>query len=75
MLDDHVQLDAQALRVAVHADPLAPEDAADARAGGEPDDAVAGESRLGDDLRDGVARDREPAVLELEHQVLRHGSD
>ena len=46
----------------------------DARAGREADDAVAAERRLGDDLRDRLARDGESAELEVQRQVIRHGS-
>ena len=57
------------------ADALAAEHAPDARAGGEADDAVAAERRLGDDLGDRVARDGESAELEVQRQVIRHGAD
>src|SRR5581483_9225035 len=59
VLDDDVQLDAEALRRPLDLDPLAPEHALDPRAGGEPDDAVAAERGLGDDLGDRLARDGE----------------
>jgi hypothetical protein len=75
MLDDDVQLDPQRLRIAFDADPFAAQDAPDARAGGQPDDAVTGESRRSDDLGDRIAGDREATVLEVESEVIRHGAD
>ena len=74
VLDDDVHLDAERARVAVDADPLAAEHAADAGAGGEPDDAVTAERPFGHDLGDRVARDRQPAELQVQRQVVRHGA-
>src|SRR4051794_14916059 len=73
--DDDVHLDAKRLGLALDADPLAAQDAPDAGAGGEPDDAVAAECPLGHDLGDGVARDRQPATLEVQEEIIRHGSE
>ena len=74
MRDDDVQLDPERPRVAVDADPLAAKDAAHARAGRQADDAVATERPLGDDLRHRLTGDREPAVLQVQGKVVRHGS-
>ena len=71
MLDHDVHFDAQPGCVALDGHAVAPQDAADARPRRQPDDAVAGERRLADDLGDGVTRDREPPVLELQRQI-RH---
>ena len=59
--------------VAVDADPFAPKDPTDTRAGRQADDAVASERPLGDDLSHRLARDREPAVLQVQEEVIRHG--
>jgi hypothetical protein len=75
VLDDHVQLDPERLRIALDADPLAAKDAPDARAGGQPDDAVTGESRRSDDLRDSIARDREATVLKVQGEFICHVAD
>ena len=73
MLDDDVQRNPQRLAPAVDADPVAAEHAADAAAGAQPDDAVAPEGRLGDDLGNRLAGDRETAVLQVQRQVVGHG--
>ena len=70
--DDVVAID-QA-RVAFDGDPLTAEEPPDAAAGGQADDAVAAERRFGDDLGERVARDGEPAELEVQRQVVRHGT-
>ena len=75
MLDHHVQLDPEAGSVSLDGHPVAAQHAAHARAGGQADDAVTREGRLGDDLGDDVARDREAPVLELQRQVVRHRTD
>ena len=74
VLDDDVQLDPQAARVAFDGDALAAEEPADAAAGRQPDDPVAAERRFGDDLGERVARDGESAELEVQRQVVRHGT-
>src|SRR5439155_7140672 len=51
VLHDDVQLDPKRIRSALDADLVAAEHAAHATAGAQPDDAVAAERGLGDDLR------------------------
>ena len=61
--------------VAFDAHALTAQDPADPRAGGQPDDAVAGEGGLGDDLGNGVPRDGQASALELQAQFIRHSAD
>ena len=74
VLDDDVQLDPQTARVAFDGDAFAPQQPADTRARRQADDAVAAERRLCDDLGERVARDGESAELEVQRQVVRHGT-
>src|SRR4051794_30973374 len=59
VLDDDVERDLHARRVAADGDAVAAQELADPRARCEPDDAVAALGRLADDLRDDIARDRD----------------
>ena len=68
-----MHLDAERTRVAVDADALAAKDAPDPCARGQPDHAVAAERPLGDDLGHRLAGDREPAALQVQEEVIRHG--
>jgi hypothetical protein len=52
---------------------LASEDAADARAGRQADDAVAPECPFGDDLGHRLPGDGQPAELQIQEKVIRHG--
>jgi hypothetical protein len=75
VLDDDVQFHTQGPRVALDAYPLAAQDAPDPGAGGQADDAVAGEGGLGDDLGDRIPRDDQAPVLEVQAQLIRHSAE